>query len=43
MVGRLPRLARQRLRLEKQRLEQFEQLNQLLSPEATLKRGFSIT
>lgn len=39
----IPRLARQRLRLEKRRLQQFEQVNQLLSPEATLKRGFSVT
>lgn len=43
IAGELPRLARQRLRLEKQQLEQFERLNKLLSPEATLKRGFSIT
>ena len=43
MATELPRLARQRLRLEKQQLGQFERLNQLLSPEATLKRGFSIT
>jgi len=43
LAQEIPRTARQRLRMENQRLEQLEQANRLLSPEATLKRGFSIT
>ena len=39
----IPKLSRFRLRSELQKVEVLEQLNQLLSPEATLKRGYSIT
>ncbi len=39
----LPASARRHLRLETQRLEQFNEVIQLLSPEATLARGYSIT
>jgi exodeoxyribonuclease VII large subunit len=34
---------RSQLRFEQQRLEQYDQLLQLLSPEATLARGYSLT
>ena len=39
----LPPVLRLRLRQEKERLRQFEQLLQLLRPEATLARGYSLT
>ena len=39
----IPRQAKRTLKSERQRLNQLEQITQLLSPEQTLKRGFSIT
>ncbi|KGE86223.1 MAG: exodeoxyribonuclease VII large subunit [Phaeodactylibacter xiamenensis] len=39
----IPPTVRQHLKLEQQQLQQFEQLLQLLSPEATLRRGYTLT
>jgi len=39
----VPPTVRQHLKLEQQQLRQFEQLLQLLSPEATLRRGYTLT
>jgi exodeoxyribonuclease VII large subunit len=39
----IPPTVRQHLKLEQQQLRQFEQLLQLLSPEATLRRGYTLT
>ncbi|MEQ8703626.1 MAG: exodeoxyribonuclease VII large subunit [Phaeodactylibacter sp.] len=39
----IPPAARQHLRLQQQQLQQFEQILHLLSPEATLKRGYTLT
>ena len=42
LANEIPRWYRQRAKTEHQRLSQLEQLMSLISPEATLKRGFSI-
>lgn len=39
----IPPAARQHLRMQQQQLHQFEDLLRLLSPEATLKRGYTLT
>ena len=39
----IPPTVRQHLKLEQQQFQQFEQLLQLLSPEATLRRGYTLT
>lgn len=39
----LPTVLRSKLRQEEQQLQQFDQLLQLLRPEATLARGYSLT
>ncbi|MEM8907142.1 MAG: exodeoxyribonuclease VII large subunit [Bacteroidota bacterium] len=43
IVEELPRMVRLNLKNEEQRLSQLAQLCRLLSPEATLKRGFSLS
>jgi exodeoxyribonuclease VII large subunit len=41
--GEIPKISRYTLRAQKQKVEAFDQIYQLLSPEATLKRGYTLT